>query len=107
MVGDAFGTYLLFRTYDPDPVVGTQGLVAVAWHRAYEQYAGTQLQNAFEEAAGRIMTERDYAAWLAARVFGEAATRTRETDVSALREYINSEEFKVAGFKGQQLTFRP
>lgn len=106
-IGDAFGTYLLFRTYEPDPVVGTQGLVAVAWHRAYEQYAGTQLQNAFEEAAERIMTERDYAAWLAARVFGEAATRTRKTDIATLRAYITSEDFKVAGFKGQQLTFRP
>jgi ABC transporter substrate binding protein (PQQ-dependent alcohol dehydrogenase system) len=106
-VGDAFGTYLLFRTYDADPVVGTQGLVAAAWHRAYEQYAGTQLQNAFEEAANRIMTERDYAAWLAARVFGEAATRTHKTDVPSLREHILSKDFKVAGFKGQQLTFRP
>ena len=106
-VGDAFGTYLLFRTYDPDPVVGTQGLMAAAWHRAYEQYAGTQLQNAFEESTNRIMTERDYAAWLAARVFGEAATRTRKTDVASLRAHILSPDFKVAGFKGQQLTFRP
>lgn len=106
-VGDAFGTYLLFRTYDADPVVGTQGLQAAAWHRAYEQYAGTQLQNAFEEAAGRIMTERDYGAWLAVRVFGEAATRTQKTDIQSLRAHILSDDFKVAGFKGQQLTFRP
>lgn len=106
-VGDAFGTYLLYRTYDANPVVGTQGLVAVAWHRAYEQYAGTQLQNAFEETADRIMTERDYAAWLAARVFGEAATRTRKSDVPSMRAYVTSDDFKVAGFKGQQLTFRP
>lgn len=105
-VGDAYGTFLLYRTHDPSPVVGTQGMVAVAWHRAYEQYAGTQLQNAFEETAGRIMTERDYAAWLAARVFGEAATRTQETDVPALRGHVLSDDFKVAGFKGQQLTFR-
>jgi len=105
-VGEAFGDYLLFRTYEPDPVVGTQGLVASAWHRAYEQYAGTQLQHAFEEFAHRIMTERDYAAWLALRVFGEAATRTRKTDLPSLREYILSDRFKVAGFKGQQMTFR-
>jgi ABC transporter substrate binding protein (PQQ-dependent alcohol dehydrogenase system) len=106
-VGDAFGTYLPFRTYDAAPVVGTQGLQAVAWHRAYEQYAGTQLQNSFEEEADRIMTERDYAAWLGARVFGEAATRTQKTDIGSLRDFIASKDFKVAGFKGQQLTFRP
>jgi ABC transporter substrate binding protein (PQQ-dependent alcohol dehydrogenase system) len=105
-VGEAFGDYLLFRTYDADPVVGTQGLVAVAWHRAYEQYAGTQLQNAFEEFAHRIMTERDYAGWLAVRVFGEAATRTLRTDVPSLLDFILSDDFKVAGFKGQPLTFR-
>jgi ABC transporter substrate binding protein (PQQ-dependent alcohol dehydrogenase system) len=105
-VGEAFGEYLLFRTYEPAPVVGTQGLVAVAWHRAYEQYAGTQLQHAFEDFAHRIMTERDYAAWLAVRVLGEAATRTQKTDVTSLREYILSDQFRVAGFKGQQMTFR-
>jgi ABC transporter substrate binding protein (PQQ-dependent alcohol dehydrogenase system) len=106
-VGEAFGDYLMYRTYETDPVVGTQGLVAAAWHRAYEQYAGTQLQNAFEEFANRIMTERDYEGWLAARVIGEAATRTRKIDVASLRDFIRSDEFKVAGFKGQQLTFRP
>ena len=105
-VGEAFGDYLMYRTYDTDPVVGTQGLVAAAWHRAYEQYAGTQLQNAFEEFAHRIMTERDYEGWLAVRVFGEAATRTGKVDVKSLRDYILSDQFKVAGFKGQQLTFR-
>ncbi len=105
-VGEAFGDYLMYRTYETDPVVGTQGLVASAWHRAYEQYAGTQLQHAFEEFAHRIMTERDYEGWLAVRVIGEAATRTRKVDVPSLREYILSDRFKVAGFKGQQLTFR-
>ncbi len=104
--GEAFGDYLLFRTYEPKPVVGTQGLIAAPWHRSYEQYAGTQLQNAFEEFAKRIMTERDYTAWLGLRVFGEAATRTRETSVPALRTYILSDQFRVAGFKGQNMTFR-
>ena len=105
-VGDAFGTYLMYRTYDAAPVVGTQGLVAAAWHRAYEQYAGTQLQNAFEETAHRVMTERDYTAWLAIRAFGEAVTRTRKTDTASLRAHIVSDDFKVAGFKGQPLNFR-
>ena len=67
------------------PVVGTQGLVAVAWHRSYEQYAGTQMQNRFEKLRHRIMTERDYKAWLAVRVFGEAVTRTSKTESDAAR----------------------
>ena len=39
----AFGEYVPYRTYDAKPVVGTQGLIAVAWHWSYEQYSGMQL----------------------------------------------------------------
>jgi ABC transporter substrate binding protein (PQQ-dependent alcohol dehydrogenase system) len=105
-VAEAFGEYLLFNTYDPRPVVGTQGLVAVAWHRAFEQYAGTQLQHRFEKLAGRTMTESDYAAWLAARIFGEGVTRTNGADIGEVRRYFLSDKFEVAGFKGQGMTFR-
>ena len=30
------------------------GLIAVAWHRSYEQYAGTQMQHRFERFAKRV-----------------------------------------------------
>ncbi len=105
-VGEAFGDYLMYRTYDPRPVVGSQGLQAVAWHRSFEQYAGTQLQNRFEKQTNRIMTERDYTAWLAVRVFGEAVTRTSKNSAEDVRAFILSKEFEVAGFKGVGLTFR-
>jgi ABC transporter substrate binding protein (PQQ-dependent alcohol dehydrogenase system) len=103
---DVFGDYLLFRTALPRPVAGTHGLVAVAWHRAFEEYAGTQMQNRFERKAGRIMTERDYTAWLAVRILGEAVTRTSSNEPATLREYILSPKFEVAGFKGQGMNFR-
>lgn len=103
---DVFGDYLLFRTAEPRPVAGTHGLVAVAWHRAFEEYAGTQMQNRFERKAGRIMTERDYTAWLAVRIVGEAVTRTSQNAPDALRAYILSDKFEVAGFKGQGMNFR-
>src|SRR5690606_11096463 len=105
-VGEAFGDYLMFRTDDPRPVVGSQGLQAVAWHRADEQYAGTQLQNRIVKQANRIMTERDYAAWLAARVEGEAVTRTGQTAPADVRARLLSKEFEVAGFKAIAHTFR-
>jgi ABC transporter substrate binding protein (PQQ-dependent alcohol dehydrogenase system) len=105
-VAEAFGEYLLFNTFDPRPVVGTHGLVAVAWHRAFEQYSGTQLQHSFEKFAGRIMTESDYAAWLAARIVGEGITRTNGADIREVRNYLLSDRFEVAGFKGQGMTFR-
>jgi ABC transporter substrate binding protein (PQQ-dependent alcohol dehydrogenase system) len=103
---DTFGDYLLYRTAEPRPVAGTHGLVAVAWHRSFEEYAGTQMQNRFERKAGRVMTERDYTAWLAVRIFGEAVLRAGHNDAAAVRNYILSDHFEVAGFKGQGMNFR-
>lgn len=105
--GEAFGEYFLFRTADPDPVVGTHGLTSSIWHRAFEQWGGMSLQTGFQKLAGRDMTERDYAGWLAVRAFGEAATRSQTHDVASLREYMLSDKFRVAGFKGQKMTVRP
>lgn len=105
-IEESFGDYLLFRTFEPRPVAGTHGLIAVSWHRSYEESAATQMQNRFEKKVGRIMTERDYSGWLAVRAFGEAITRTASNDPRLLRDYLMSEAFEVAGFKSQGLNFR-
>jgi ABC transporter substrate binding protein (PQQ-dependent alcohol dehydrogenase system) len=103
---EVFGEYLLFNSTDPRPVVGTQGLVAVAWHRSYEEYAGQEMQKRFERFSGRIMTERDYEGWLALRIFGEAMLRTGATDAKAIRNYILSDAFNIAAYKGIGVSFR-
>lgn len=103
---ERFGEYVPYRLSVPRPAVGTHGMSAVSWHRSYEQYAGTQMQNRFERHAKRIMTERDFSAWLAARSIGEAALRAGKTSVPELRAYIESPEFGVAGFKGEGLSYR-
>jgi ABC transporter substrate binding protein (PQQ-dependent alcohol dehydrogenase system) len=105
-VRDAFGQYLPYRTWEPRPVVGTQGLVPTAWHRSQEQWGATQMQNRFTEFAGRWMTERDYAAWVAVRAVSEGTTRTKQTDFASVDGYVRSPAFGIAGFKGQKLTFR-
>jgi ABC transporter substrate binding protein (PQQ-dependent alcohol dehydrogenase system) len=105
-VSEAFGEYLAYRTYEPRPIVGTQGLQAVSWHRSFEQYAGTQLQNRFERQTHRVMRERDYTAWLGVRVFGEVVTRIAKTGAADVRKYMLSQEFEIAAFKGLGLTFR-
>ena len=103
---ERFGEYVPYRVSEARPVVGTQGLIAVAWHRSYEQYAGTQMQNRFERFAKRIMTERDYSAWIAVRAVGEAVTRSGKAAVPDIRAYLLSDEFAVAAFKGEGLSFR-
>ena len=104
---EAFGDYLLFNSTDPHPVVGTQGLVAVAWHPAFTEFSGKEMQRRFLRLARRTMTERDYEAWLGVRIFGEAMLRTNATDAKSLRDYILSDKFTIAAFKGQGLSFRP
>lgn len=103
---EAFGEYLLFRSEQPRPVVGSHGLVGVAWHRAFEQFGGLSLHSSFERRFGRWMRERDYTAWLAAKMFGEAVTRTGSADPTTIRDYIRSPAFVIAGHKGIGMTFR-
>ncbi len=101
-----FGDDLAYRTTVPRPVAGTQGMVATAWARPFEEWGGTQLQNRFQKLAHRWMSERDYGAWLAVRAFGEAALRGQSPDPAKIVAYLKGPDFAVAGFKGTELTFR-
>ncbi|MDO9105582.1 MAG: ABC transporter substrate-binding protein [Methylovulum sp.] len=101
-----FGEYLDYRTWMPRPVVGTQGLVATAWHRTHEQWGATQIQNRFQDQAGRWMEEQDYAAYLAVRAVGEASTRTQSNELKPIKDYLLSEKLALQGYKGSPLSFR-
>lgn len=101
-----FGEYLDYRTWSPRPVIGTQGLIATAWHRTHEQWGAVQLQNRFKDQAGRWMEEEDYAAYLAVRAIGEASVRTKSNKVQLIKEYMLSDAFALQGYKGKPLSFR-
>lgn len=103
---DVFAEYLPYRTWLPRPVAGTVGLAPTAWSRVHEQWGGTQVQRRFTKFAGRPMTERDHTNWIAVRALGEAVTRRGVADAAALRAFMLSDEFQLAAFKGQALTFR-
>jgi ABC transporter substrate binding protein (PQQ-dependent alcohol dehydrogenase system) len=104
---DVFGAFLEGRTDSPRPIAGTHGLVATAWSPVAELWGATQLQGRFRGLTQRWMTARDYAAWMAARSIGEAATRTRSTDPATIAAHLGAAEFLLAAFKGEGLTFRP
>jgi ABC transporter substrate binding protein (PQQ-dependent alcohol dehydrogenase system) len=104
--GDAFGEYLLYNTWDARPVVGTHGLVAVAWHRLFKEYAARGVQYRFHLAASRDMTERDYGNWLAVSTIGEAVTRSGKTDAADIKSYLLSDQLSVPANKGEGLSFR-
>ena len=103
---EVFGDYLPYRTWEARPVAGTSGLVPTSWSRVQEQWGGTQLQRRFENFAGRPMTERDFNAWLAVRSIGEAVTRAQSAEAKVLHDYLVSDQFEIAAFKGEPLSFR-
>ncbi|WP_370165954.1 ABC transporter substrate-binding protein [Marisediminitalea sp.] len=102
----SFDKYFPGNTWLPRPVVGTEGLVPTGWHWTLEQWGATQLQNRFYSQFAREMTESDYAAWLAVRAISEAVTRTKSTVSDVLYDYLLSDSFELAAFKGRKLSFR-
>jgi ABC transporter substrate binding protein (PQQ-dependent alcohol dehydrogenase system) len=104
---DEFGDELPYRTFDPRPVAGTQGLIPTAWARPHEQWGATQLQERFLRQSKRWMTDRDYAAWMAVRAIGEAATRSKSADAAAILAFMRGDRFELAAYKGARLSFRP
>ncbi|WJR69501.1 ABC transporter substrate-binding protein [Neorhizobium sp. CSC1952] len=103
---EVFGSYVPFRTWDPRPVAGTAGLIPSSWHPASEQWGGSQIQNRFEKATGRRMLGKDMQAWTAVRILGEAATRANSNDTAKIEAFIKDENFSLAAFKGQKVSFR-
>ncbi|MEZ5828179.1 MAG: ABC transporter substrate-binding protein [Hyphomicrobiales bacterium] len=103
---DDFGDYLMYRTYLPRPVVGTQGLKAIAWDKSYTESGGMHFQNAIPRLANRTPVERDYTAWLGFRSLADAAMKSGKVSPKGVKKYLLSDEFKVEGFKGQAMSFR-
>lgn len=103
---EVFGPYLPYRTWDPRPVAGTAGLMAMSWHPAHEQWGATQMQNRFQRFAKRFMLPLDYQAWVAMRAIGEGVARAGSGEFAPVNAYIRSDDFGLAAFKGQKVTFR-
>jgi ABC transporter substrate binding protein (PQQ-dependent alcohol dehydrogenase system) len=101
-----FGEYLAYRTWLSRPIIGTQGLMATAWHSTHDLWGATQIQHRFQDLAKRHMEEPDYGAYLAVRAIGEAATRTKSGDLKTVRDYLRSPQFTLQGYKSTPLSFR-
>lgn len=103
---EVFAAYLPYRTWDPRPVAGSAGLVPRSWDASHQQWGSHQMQNRFMQAFSRRMTALDMQAWSAARMIGEAVSRTRSAAPAALLDYLKRPDFALAAFKGQRLTLR-
>ena len=103
---EVFASYLPYRTWDPRPVAGSAGLVPTSWDAAHDQWGAIQIQNRFLKLNSRHMTALDMQAWTAARMVGEAVSRTNAGDPKTVFDFIKGKDFSVAAFKGQRLTLR-
>ena len=103
---EVFAAYLPYRTWDPRPVAGSAGLVPTSWDAAQDQWGATQMQNRFMKLNARRMTAKDMQAWTAARMIGEATSRTNSGEAKTVVDFIKGKDFSVAAFKGQRLTLR-
>lgn len=117
-IADAAGEFAATvpgRTREARPVIGTAGLVPLAWHWAWERAGAPQLNARFEYQAGRRMGEADWAAWVSVRAIVQAVVRTGSgepgedgvPDHAALLDYILSDNLNLDGAKGTPLTVRP
>lgn len=103
---EVFAAYLPYRTWDPRPVAGSAGLEPRSWDAAQDQWGAIQLQNRFMKLNSRRMTALDMQAWTAARMIGEATSRTGSGDAKTVLGFLRGPDFSVAAFKGQGLTLR-
>lgn len=102
-----FARSVPYRTVRPRPVVGSEGLVAEAWHWSWERHGAPQLSSRLEKQAARRMASPDWAAWIAVKAVVEAVVRTSNGDFRTLAKYIGGDEITIDGFKGNRLGFRP
>ena len=103
---EVFASYLPYRTWDPRPVAGSAGLMPTSWDAAHDQWGAIQMQSRFFKLNSRRMTALDMQAWTAARMIGEATSRTNSGDPKAVFDFLKRPDFSVAAFKGQRLTLR-
>jgi ABC transporter substrate binding protein (PQQ-dependent alcohol dehydrogenase system) len=108
-VWDAEGEFarsLPYATQWPRPVLGSNGLTALAWHPQWERYGGPQLNRRFVKLAQRPMTGQDWAAWVGIKALVTAWVAEPKATPAQVATRLRSGQAQVDGFKGQPLSFR-
>ena len=102
-----FARLAAYQTAAPRPLVGSEGLMASAWHWTWERHGAPQLNQRFEKKAGRRMEPADWAAWVAVRAIIESFRATKGGDFKAVESFLKSDALTLDGYKGTPSTFRP
>lgn len=108
-VWDADGEFartLPYATQQPRPVVGSNGLVALAWHPQWERHGGPQVTRRFRKATDRPMTGHDWATWMAVRSVAAVLQAQPRASVVEQARLLRSGQVTVDGAKGPALSYR-
>lgn len=102
-----FAREVPFKTVLPRPVVGSNGVIAQAWHPHFERYGAPQLNKRFRKATKRPMTGWDWSAWMAVKAITHGLVARPDAEAAELRTFMRSPQTILDGFKGVRLNFRP
>jgi ABC transporter substrate binding protein (PQQ-dependent alcohol dehydrogenase system) len=101
------GRFVPYQTLHPRPVIGTEGLIADAWHWTLERFGAPQLNQRFDRLAGRRMNAQDFASWAAVRSVVEAIVRTKAVDAAVLGKALTSDKVPFDAYKSLPSSYRP
>ncbi len=102
-----FARTLPYATQWPRPVVGSNGLMAAAWHPQWERNGGPQLSRRFQRLAKRPMQGQDWAAWAAVKAVAAGLVDEPNARIPQQLKRLRSATVYLDGFKGPRLSFRP
>lgn len=108
-VADADGEFarsLPYATQWPRPVVGANGLMAMAWHPHWERNGGPQVARRFAKHAQRPMRSHDWAAWMAVKTVVALGLERPKATVAQQVAALRAAEVFVDGAKGPRLSYR-
>jgi ABC transporter substrate binding protein (PQQ-dependent alcohol dehydrogenase system) len=101
-----FGRYLQYRSMLPRPVIGTEGLMASAWHWTWERNGAPQLNQRIRKLTQGNPSALDWAAWVAVKSAVSAAIAAHSVEPNAIRERLISEELEIDMYKVGPGSFR-
>ena len=110
MVLDTVGEFakaLPYNTALPRPVVGSGGLVPLAWHPSWGRYGAPHLSHRFQKLTNKQMASQDWASWMAVKSFATALDEEPKATLAQLLHKLRSGTTSLDGFKGTALSFRP
>jgi ABC transporter substrate binding protein (PQQ-dependent alcohol dehydrogenase system) len=101
-----FARTLPYATQQPRPVVGANGLVALAWHAQWERHGGPQVNRRFARLAQRPMVGQDWAAWVAVKSVAALLGEHSKASLPEQARLLRSGQVFVDGGKGPRLSYR-